>query len=53
MAWVACLDASVLVPMGTTDALLRLADAEIYRPIWSDEILEETRRNIVAKLGRY
>ena len=46
--WVACLDASVLIPMPTADTLLRFAHAGLYRPVWSDQILVEVKRNLVA-----
>lgn len=50
MLFPAVLDANVLVPIHLTDLLLRLADAETYRPLWSHEILEEVRRNL-PKVG--
>lgn len=40
------LDACALVPIVQADTLLRLAEAELYRPLWSDLILEETQRAI-------
>ncbi len=43
------LDACVLVPMGLCDTLLRAAKLDLYRLKWSEEILEETRRNLVEK----
>jgi predicted nucleic acid-binding protein len=46
----AVLDANVLVPIHLTDLLLRLSEAETYRPLWSQEILEEVRRNL-PKVG--
>jgi predicted nucleic acid-binding protein len=49
VGYVACLDASVLVPLASADPLLRLARAEIYRPIWSAEILDEVRRTLVRE----
>ncbi|HSH81995.1 MAG TPA: PIN domain-containing protein [Herpetosiphonaceae bacterium] len=42
------LDTSVLFPAVVRDTLLRSADAGMYRPYWSDEILEELRRNLVS-----
>ena len=43
------LDACVLVPYQLADLLLRLADAEMFEPLWSEEILEEVQRNLIAK----
>ena len=40
------LDACVLVPVTAADALLRLAEREMYRPVWSDRILEEAKRTV-------
>lgn len=44
--WTACLDACVLVPMGLCDSLLSIAQAGIYRPVWSEAILDEVARNV-------
>jgi predicted nucleic acid-binding protein len=44
------LDANVLVPMPLCDALLRLAEVELYRPLWSATILVELERTLVNKL---
>lgn len=44
------LDACVLVPYQLADLLLRIADAELFEPLWSEEILSEVERNII-KLG--
>jgi predicted nucleic acid-binding protein len=41
------LDACVLVPVTAADTLLRLAEREMYRPVWSERILEEAQRAIV------
>lgn len=45
------LDACVLLPYQLADLLLRLADAEMYEPLWSDEILSEVERNLVDKFN--
>lgn len=47
----AVLDASVLFPAAIRDTLLRAAGTGLYQLYWSDEILEEVRRNLV-KSGR-
>jgi predicted nucleic acid-binding protein len=38
----ALLDACVLVPNALSDTLLRLAERDFYRPLWSQRILDET-----------
>lgn len=51
--YAAVLDACVLVPMPLCDTLLRLAEEPAaYRPLWSDEILQEVRAAMVKKLGK-
>lgn len=45
------LDACVLVPIQLCDTLLRVADTGIFQPIWSDAILDETRRTLANKLN--
>lgn len=45
------LDACVLVPYQLADLLLRLADAELYDPLWSEAILDEVQRNLVTTFG--
>ena len=40
-------DANVLLQAPIRDTLLRCAEANLLLPIWSDEILEEVRRNFV------
>lgn len=46
----AVLDACVLAPALTRNVLLSLAREEMYRPRWSDQILDETERAIVSIL---
>jgi predicted nucleic acid-binding protein len=43
------LDANVLFPASLRDTLLRAADAGLYRLQLTNDILEETRRNLVRK----
>src|SRR6266852_2383512 len=45
------LDACVLLPASLRDTLLRAADAGLYRLQWTDDILEEVRRNLVSEIG--
>lgn len=40
--YTALLDACVLVPVALADTLLRLAEHGLYRPLWSERILDET-----------
>jgi predicted nucleic acid-binding protein len=47
----AVLDACVLIPYPLFDVLLRCADKGLYRPLWSDEILDETQRTLIKHLG--
>ena len=48
MAFLAVLDACALYPFVLRDSLLRLAALELYDVKWSDEIIDEMRRNLVA-----
>ncbi|MBT2518286.1 PIN domain-containing protein [Streptomyces sp. ISL-90] len=43
----ALLDACVLVPVALADILLRVAEFDVYRPLWSDKILEEVRAAVL------
>jgi predicted nucleic acid-binding protein len=45
----AVLDANALYPFSLRDTLLRLAELELYTPLWSERILEEMRRNLVER----
>ena len=40
------LDACVLVPVTAADTLLRLAEREMYRPVWSERIIDEVKRAV-------
>jgi predicted nucleic acid-binding protein len=44
-------DTSVLFPATLRDTLLRAAEADLYCPRWSEDILEELRRGLVDKRG--
>jgi predicted nucleic acid-binding protein len=46
MPFVALLDANVLYPIVLCDALLRVAETEVFQVRWSEEILKEALRNI-------
>ena len=44
------LDACVLIPMPLADTLLRMAEApRLYLPHWSQAIMDEVTRNLIAK----
>ena len=47
MAFLAVLDTNVLLPAPLRDTLLRLAEADLYVPKWSDRILAELAKNLV------
>jgi hypothetical protein len=49
MKIVAILDACVLFPLPLRDTLLRIAEKELYRLGFSQEILDETTKNLVEK----
>ena len=55
MVFNAVLDASVLYPLPSVlyplplrDTLLRVAEAGLYEPCWSERILEEATSNLIA-----
>jgi predicted nucleic acid-binding protein len=45
----ALLDANVLYPFLVRDVLLSLADAGLYRPLWTDKINDEWSSNLIEK----
>lgn len=47
MSSVVVLDACVLFPHTLRDTLLRIAERELYKARWTDEIIEEMRRNLI------
>jgi predicted nucleic acid-binding protein len=51
MAFKVVLDADVLFPASLRDTLLRLAELELFDPLWSDRILEEMKRNLIEDRG--
>ncbi len=48
MAFRAVLDANVLYPNVLRDALLTMAEAELFVPVWSRQIQDEAVRNLIA-----
>jgi predicted nucleic acid-binding protein len=49
---IAVVDACVLVPAALCDFLLRSAAADLYQLAWSDDILAEVQRTLIADLGK-
>jgi predicted nucleic acid-binding protein len=49
VAFPAFLDTCVLYPAYLCDTMLRLAEAAAYRPLWSSEVMDELRRNLVER----
>jgi predicted nucleic acid-binding protein len=49
VAYAAVLDADALHPYNAVDLLLRLAERRLFRPIWSEEILNELRRSLTKR----
>lgn len=40
----AFLDACVIVPLAPCDTMVRMADAGAFRPVWSQNVLDEALR---------
>lgn len=47
MAFSVVVDTCVLYPAHLRDTLLRLAERSLYQVLWSDDIVEELRRNLI------
>ena len=52
MPYIALLDADVLYPIWLCDALLRVAETQVFQVRWSERILEEAARNVKANNPR-
>lgn len=44
------LDTNVLYPASLADTLLRLAEADVIRPHWSGDVMDELVRNLAARI---
>ena len=51
MAFPALLDTCTLYGYHLCDLMLRLAEAQTFRPLWSDDILKELERNLISQAG--
>ena len=49
MAYTAFLDTNVLFGGYLCDTVLRLAEADLYQPQWSPDVLDELRRNLIQR----
>lgn len=49
MAFRVLLDACVLLPYQLCDLLLRLAEDDLYEPLWSEEILDEVDARFTSR----
>lgn len=47
MAFPAFFDACALYGATLNDVILRLADSGAFRPLWSEDVLDEVRRNVI------
>ena len=45
--YAALLDACALVPVSLADTLLRVAEHGLYRPLWSEQLIDETQHAIL------
>lgn len=53
MGFRAVLDACVMLPQTLNNLLLTLADAEVFTPVWTPDLLDEVERNLTgAKFGK-
>jgi predicted nucleic acid-binding protein len=50
MSFKVLFDANVLIPARLNDIILNFAAAEIYTPLWSEDILREVERTMVNRL---
>jgi predicted nucleic acid-binding protein len=46
---IAVLDANVLFPFHVRNLLLHLAVVRVYEPLWSEQIIDEARRNLLKR----
>ena len=51
MAFRVLLDACVLVPYDLSNVILTLAEQDLFTPLWSQQILDETERALTTKLA--
>ena len=49
MPFPAFLDTCVIYPAYLCDTLLRMAEASVFRPPWSADVLSELRRNVIER----
>lgn len=49
MAFPVLLDTNVLFGGYLCDSILRLAEAELFRPLWSEGVLDELSRNLIIR----
>ena len=49
MVFPVLLDTNVLFGGYLCDTMLRLAEAELFRPLWSEGVLDELTRNLIIR----